>query len=143
MQQHFKRKRTLASGISYCGINLCFLTIGPIIRMLLNVFGWHGVVMLHAAAMLHIQIFAFTFKAPANALATKITRIAVDNVSTRRVAVCKQETQVLRMSKMAQNTDNGAVKVTEDRISESEDHSCNTRRPRNLSHNCVVCEDSN
>ena len=165
VQQHFRKRRALASGISYCGINLCFLTLGPLIRLLLDIFGWHGVVLLHGAAMLHIQIFAFAFRPPikpsnTSSKPSEVTKKLLpksenldtvytsnETTDTRDPLALKSTTlSIKELSPVAESpysSDDHLLKQEDNNAIDTADtQSFKPRRKRTMSQNCESCEES-
>ena len=142
VQQHFRKRRALASGISYCGINLCFLTVGPAVRFLLDIFGWHGVVLLHGAAMLHIQIFAFAFKPP-NKTTPQTPPANATSADDAKGIECKELDVVLIENKDKQEWCTNPT-MSDENSSQEFEIEClpKPRRQRTISQNCAACEDS-
>ena len=62
VQLYFEKRRAMAIGLALCGVNLSGFVTGPLMRFLIDTFGWRGACLLHSGAMLHGIIFSCAFR---------------------------------------------------------------------------------
>src|SRR5262245_127488 len=58
VQQHFLKHRPLAASVSSIGFSVGSMTSAPMIRALLDAYGWRGTLLMLAAIVLNCCIFA-------------------------------------------------------------------------------------
>jgi hypothetical protein len=61
-QQHFKKNRPMAHGVSMMGFSLGSLVSSLLIASLLRTFSLRGALLIHGAIMLHITPLSFLFR---------------------------------------------------------------------------------
>ena len=62
LQQYFKRRRALTSGIASVGVSLGALVIGPTYRVLIDNYGWRTTLVIHACVLLQAAIIGATYR---------------------------------------------------------------------------------
>jgi len=64
VQQHFKKFRAVAAGISASGLSLGTLCAGPLLTAMLNSFQWRGTLLLMSAMVLNCCVFGALYRPP-------------------------------------------------------------------------------
>lgn len=64
VQQHFVKHRSLAAGLSACGISVGSLSSGPIIGFFIRHYGWRGTLIMMGGLSIHCLIFALFYRPP-------------------------------------------------------------------------------
>ena len=63
VQQYFRKKRVLASGIALLGVSIGYIAGGPLTQFLLDMYGWRGTLIILAGLTLHNFLIGFLFRA--------------------------------------------------------------------------------
>ena len=62
LQQYFKKRRALTSGIASAGLSLGGLAIGPCYRALIDLYGWRTTLIIHACVLLQTTVIGATYR---------------------------------------------------------------------------------
>jgi hypothetical protein len=82
---YFKRRRALANGIAMCGSGIGTFIMSPLLRYLLDEYGWNGTILILAGVALNCCVFSAFFRPVTYKNVKKITRS--DSVEKDSVAI--------------------------------------------------------
>lgn len=96
VQLYFEKKRALAAGISLMGHSSGVFLLMPILRILIQTYGWRGAMLLHTGFVLQLFVIGSFFRMPNVAEVSNKTNCATpENYNQNTPSACKRITHFL------------------------------------------------